>query len=176
MKTLKRTFLGALIGLSLSTSASAVMITGGAFDGTDVGAVDIKKNEVDNMKSGAQTEVNWVNNFLGTSFTKSDYSKESDVSWFKTDVIAVYAFKLVGGPGYYLIKNKNTHVLYENIGDINWGVINLDFISGNINLGSDMTISHVGGFGTKVSVPAPATLALLGLGLLAGGLARRKQV
>ena len=170
MRVLGKLGLAMLASAGMSVTANAELISGGPHDGTDVGDIDIYIAEIANMGSGEQTEVDWVNSVLGTSFTKDSLTKEEPVRWYWTQSADVLAFALQTGPGYYLIKNARLHVLFENVSSFDWGVIDLGDIVGNINLNDDFMISHVSEFGEGgTTVPEPGTLALFGLGLLGGG-------
>ena len=175
MKPIKDVFAALLLCAGLCLTANAEMIVGGPYDGTDVGDVDTYIDEIAGMSSGDQTEVDWVNSVLGTSFTSDSLSRAEDVDWYWTDTSDVIAFALQTGPGYYLIKNAGLHVLFENVSSFDWGVINLNDILGNINLGDDFMISHVSEFGGGTKVPEPGTLALFGLGLLGCSVVSRRR-
>lgn len=64
-------------------------------------------------------------------------TKTEDVPWYSTDTTDVIAFQLLSGPGCYLVKNAQVTVLLENLVEINWGVLNLNDVIGNLNLGDD---------------------------------------
>ena len=98
------------------------------------------------------------------------------------------AFDLSGNdPGYYLIKNAsvklnedgtpqdptlpNDTALFLNNADSGWAVLNWA-ATGIKNL-DNLVISHVTVFNNSVSVPEPATLALLVFGLAGLGAARK---
>lgn len=138
--------------------------------GTEVGLQDtelgVRTGKLPGKPQGEQAEIDWVNGILGTSYTSLD--KEGQVPGYNTTMDDVIAFQLLSGPGYYLVKNARVRVLFENLSEISWGVINLSGIDDDINLGGDdIQISHVSGFGEATTqVPAPGALGLLGAGLL----------
>jgi len=92
------------------------------------------------------------------------------------EYVGFFAFELDFGPGHYLIKNAGSNpdtALFENNADSNWGFLN--YVDTGINNLTGLVISHVTEFDGTVTVPEPATLALLILGLLGIGSARRLQ-
>lgn len=150
----------------------------GALDGTDVGMLDMLIAQ-DGRQGNPRREIDWANQFLDPDIDRRSGWKTEDVSYFKTDDSNVFAFELVNGPGYYIIKNAQRVALFENNESYDWGVFDVSALEGRFNLGDrrDMTISHVTQFGdTPTNVAEPGSIALLGFGLLGLVLVRRHGV
>lgn len=168
-----------VFGLSLSFAGLtwSLTINSGAID---VGIKDTLLFSSLLSNSGNQTEINWVNSVLGTSFTEQDKYDTIANDWTKVDNTQdIWALDLKDSPLYFLIKIgtgdkvSNTHYLYWNNDKFDWAVVALsDFqIQKVMNIGR---FSHVGEFGSQ-QVPEPSTLLLLGGGLLGLALYGRKR-
>lgn len=178
MKIKRLLQIGLILAGSIAMPGWAVMINdGGVYDGTNVGSIDTFIAEGE--KQGNPTdEETWVNDVLSgyngdtTTFTV----KTGDVNYFSTDTNGVFAFGLVSGPDYFLLKNATRIALFENLADIDWGVFDSSELSGGMNLPSDgFTISHVSEFGGGHEVPEPGVLGLLSIGLIGIVLGRRRR-
>jgi hypothetical protein len=170
-------FLSFALLICAQTSAYAVLIndvSAGAANGTNVGLVDILLAE-DTQQGSPASELAWVNSVLNPVTTTYNGSKTENVTFYATDTANTYAFSLVSEPGYYVIKNATRIALFENTGELGWGVFDMSLFNYNMNL-NDMEISHVTEFGSgnTTQVTEPHTLLLLALGLL--GLAASRRV
>jgi hypothetical protein len=163
--------------LGFATASQAITITGGLYDGVDVGSLDDLEGVTSSLpNSKPATEAAWVNSILGPG-TVTSWDKEETVTYYATDAANTFAFALLGDPGYYVIKNAGYWALFQNNASSDWGVFSSTLLPAGMNLNGGsgrLTISHVTSF-NPVSVPEPATLGLLGLGLLGVGFARRRK-
>ena len=123
------------------------------------------------------TELKWVQGVLYEKFGITDVTldaKYSQMTWFETDDQAhTYAidFKTYN-PEFFLVKIGNgsllspiDHFLFQNTPELAWGVVNLADLGITEIIGLDR-ISHVDEFNGGAPVPEPATMLLLGSGLL----------
>lgn len=114
-----------------------------------------------NLMSGVQWEANWSNNDL-------IYRTDTSVIW-----------SVIENPtGSYTIQTWGTYSTITNGGyDPTYGFLTFTFQERCVQYGNDCyySVSASGGTGDRVSVPEPATLSLLGAGLLGMGLFGRRR-
>ena len=189
-----------------SIPAHALIINdGGAHDGENVGVLDILLGETVGLTSSDPvTELEWVQgvldnlNPIGPIVKWTVETSGEHVPYFSTDATNTFAFELslsgnIPPTDYFIIKNSTHWALYENVGNIDWGVFDASVLIG-FNLGDGyaddgiFTISHVTEFiddgtrglcpdGNCATVPEPSISALLGIGLLGMiGVSRRRKV
>lgn len=177
MNTLKKLAGIALLGAFVTPAWGYTIGT------TDVGDLDVLEGQTNNLSpcgpgSSETAEVCWINSILGTSYTTADYIKTEDLSYaFVDGSDSIIAFALADAPAHYLIKNARWWAVLTNVASLDWAVINTALLDAGFNLPcsdeDECTISHYGRAGGGGDLPEPATLAMLGLGLL--GLAVRRR-
>jgi len=114
-------------------------------------------------------------------YTKIDLGGEDDV-WQQVDGSNLWAFDFqpyVTDPAYFLVRLGNatfTHFIYENVGSLQYAVIDLGAFDPRAGEISILSLSHVGTADGPTPVREPGTLALLGLGVAAVAFGRRHAV
>lgn len=153
---------------TLSLYASAIPIG-------DVGSRDSIKAQTSLSNSGFGTEKTWVESILG-DVTYNKLSGSGGGAWQAVTGVGAkagdYAMNFGSSPVYFLVKTgggggtgvANTHFLYKNNANVQWGFINLANFGAGVSLTNIGVISHVGTTGSG-SVPAPGPLIVMAIGL-----------
>ncbi|HAR95436.1 MAG TPA: hypothetical protein DCR97_05670 [Deltaproteobacteria bacterium] len=170
--------------LSLMLACGILMITGTAWSysvgSTDVGELD---TFIRAAKVNSGNEESWILNELNWS----SVTITGVTGWQNTATPGVIAVDFGSvQPEYFFVKTgyvgvrtppKTTpdHFLFENVGNLNWGVISTQLSYDGLKIKNIGKISHTGYTDPVTSVPEPGSLLLLGLGLIGvGAVARRK--
>ncbi len=173
---MKKAFLVPLIICFFASSGWSLTITLNDAD-VWVGGVDTLLASASLKNSGDKTELNWVQGVLDEKFGITDVTldaKYDSMTWYTTDQANTYAIDFqTYNPEFFLIKigdgnllSPIDYFLFENTPELAWGVVNLADLGIQEIIGLDR-ISHVDEFnGGAAPVPEPATMLLIGSGLL----------
>ena len=154
--------------------AHAVLIP--SMGNLDVGGVDPLLAVSDSLpNSSGAAEQAFMRQATGDDSVTYLFRNEP-VPYYFTDTADTIAFRITPqGGDYFLVKNSTWWAAYENVGDLDWGVIDTAILPPGMNLPDARApeISHVSVFdgggaggGRNNVVAAPGPLALMGLSLL----------
>lgn len=159
----------------------------------DVGSLDIYKASENLTKSSDANELDFVNRVVFgydyltngsdyyTVYNKQDYQpiyySVYDLTSSFNPLTDTYAFEFESESEYFLIKFGDanasyvSHVVWQNVSAFDWGVVDLS----GLNILNMSAFSHWGEVGGTAPVPEPATMVLLGTGLMSLAGASRKK-
>jgi hypothetical protein len=169
--------------LMFSGSAMALTIDSGNID---VGEIDEIEASTYIFEPDDANEQAWIEDVLGSGYVISGSSEVIEINWSKTDQVeTAYALELESSPEFYYIwlatnptnPPQNNAFLYRNIKELAWAVVDITEWEGYVAPGGEINIGRVSHLRdiASVSVPEPATMLMLGSGMLGLVLISRKR-
>ena len=195
--------LALLVNIGISNTCLAVVIndTGaGALNGTDVGMVDdaimtafLLPGPISLFSlpdADAATEEAWADlvlSVMGHDTTNlGQLSRSVTPAVFATDRAGVYASDISTDPAvvadYFIINNGDQWALFSNNANTDWAVFDAFTVLPDTQNIADLNVTHItlfsnsAGLSGATAITEPSALALMSLGILGIGFARRRKL